>query len=463
MTLEDVIAQKTLALQAKPLSGETLHLLKRHLLDSYAGICASLQDAPMIGNFRRYAAFFPDEAGVTVWGTGRKAQLVHAVFMNAILGRRSDLVNTYLSPDHMGGNHPSDNVSLLLTLSQWRGLGGGDFLRAMHLAYVLSCAFSDYYDPEGGGFDHDAASGLYTALITGSVLGLSQKELAEAQRMAGAMGLNPNQAGVGVITDWKHCTYASCAMRGVSAAVMARAGFHGPVDIYGGEAGVDRFLPHAASFMDQPPDLARIVFKRWQALVFCQTAIDAALMLHPAFAGLDLSRVTKVEVSNYHMAMVQAGTPDSARPVSRAGRTHSLPYCVAAALIWGTIDYGSFSDETAGSKDLQALMSKIVLFDDPAMTAVYPEKSPCRIVVGVEGRAPLEAGLDYPKGDPRAPLEDGEIEAKAQAYLANLTDQETAGDVIRRIWALENERGLDWLLAPLQREARHAAKAPQDG
>jgi len=354
----------------------------------------------------------------------------------------------------MGGNHPSDNVSLLLTLGRWRGLGGGEFLRAMHLAYVLSCAFSDYYDPEGGGFDHDAASGIYTALITGSALGLSREELVEAQRMAGAMGLNPNQAGVGVITDWKHCTYASCAMRGVSAAVMARAGFRGPVDIYGGKAGIDRFLPHAASFMDRPPDLGRIVFKRWQALVFCQTAIDAALSLHPAFAGLDPARVAKVEVSNYHMAMTQAGTPDSARPVSRAGRTHSLAYCVAAALLWGAIDYDSFGDERAGSPDLQALMAKIILYDDPAMTAAYPDKSPCRIVVRVEGRAPLEAALDYPKGDPRAPLQDGEIEAKALGYLAKLTDRDAASQIIGRIWSLETERGVDWLLAPLEAEAR---------
>ncbi len=429
-------------------------LLTRNLLDAFGGICASLQDASLLRKFKCYAAAFPDADGVTVWGIGSMAQLVHAAFLNTILGRRSDLVNTYLSAGHMGGNHPSDNLSLLLTLADWRGSTGAQLLRGLYVACMLSCAFSDYYDSEGGGFDHDAPAGVYTALITGHVLGLGHQELVEAQRMAGAMGLNPNQAGEGVITDWKHCTYASCVMRGISAAFMAQAGFQGPVAIYQGAAGLDRFLPHADAFMPEPPDLGRIVFKRWQALVFCQTAIDTALELYPAFSKLDAATVERVDVWTYHMAMVQAGTADAASPISRAGRTHSLPYCVAAALLRGTIDHETFGDEAAGSPDLAALMAKIVLHDDPAMTRAYPDKSPCRIVVQVAGGPRIEAALDCPKGDPRAPLSDADIETKTAGYLTDLVDPQTARNIVRRIWSIEQEQELGWLLAPLQQEVR---------
>jgi len=453
--LEERIATEVEALGGQTLSTEMTRLLKRNLLDAYGGICASLQDVPLLEKFKRYAAVFPEAGGVGVWGIGSKAQLVHGTFLNTILGRRSDLVNTYLSPDHMGGSHPSDNLSLLLTLADWRGLTGAQLLRGLYVAAMLSCAFSDYYDPEGGGFDHDAAAGVYTALITGHVLGLGHQELVEAQRMAGAMGLNPNQAGEGVITDWKHCTYASCAMRGVSAAVMAQAGFQGPVDIYKGAAGLDRFLPHVDAFMDVPPDLGRIVFKLWQALVFCQTAIDTALELYPAFRKLDAASVSQVDVWAYHMAMVQAGTVDAASPVSRAGRTHSLPYCVAAALLHGVIDYDTFGDQAARSPELTALMTKIVLHDDPAMTEAYPDKSPCRIVIKVAGASPLEAALDYPKGDPRAPLSDADIETKTAGYLSELVDPQTARRIIGRLWTIEEEQELGWLLAPLQQEVRH--------
>ncbi len=172
--LEELIADKSRQLASHDISIELRHLLKRNLLDSYSGICASLIDRPLIETFRRYAETTADNNGVRVWGTANRVQLVHGIFMNGILGRRSDLVNTYLSPNHLSGNHPSDNISLLLTLGEWKDIDGLALLQAMYLAYMLSCAFSDYYCPEAGGFDHDATAGFYTTLIAGHLLRLDK-------------------------------------------------------------------------------------------------------------------------------------------------------------------------------------------------------------------------------------------------------------------------------------------------
>ncbi len=122
--LEELIADKSRQLASHDISIELRHLLKRNLLDSYSGICASLIDRPLIETFRRYAETTADNNGVRVWGTANRVQLVHGIFMNGILGRRSDLVNTYLSPNHLSGNHPSDNISLLLTLGEWKNIDG---------------------------------------------------------------------------------------------------------------------------------------------------------------------------------------------------------------------------------------------------------------------------------------------------------------------------------------------------
>lgn len=453
--LESIIADKVIALREEELGEAARTLLLRNLMDSYAGICASLLDVPLIQKFKRYADATPDAQGIRVWGAGRRAQAVHAVFMNTILGRRSDLVNTYLSPNHMGANHPSENVSLLLTLADWRSMTGEDFLRAMHLAYTLSCAFSDYCEPESAGFDHDAASALYIGLICGHVLGLDREQLVQTQRMAGVMGLNINQAAEGAVTDWKHCTYASCAMRGLSAAIMAAAGFEGPEEIYQGEAGINRFLPHTDAFFATRPDLERVVFKRWQALVFCQTTIDTALALHDQFLALDLNQVQQVEIWTYKKALEEAGTPGSMHPNSRAGRTHSLAYCAAAALLHGTINYESFSDTTSQEDALQRLMGKTTLYEDPAMTAAYPGSSPCRIRVSVEGQPALEARLDFPKGDPSDPLSNEEIEEKALEYLSGLASPQEAQTIVKRMWRIDREDSLDWLVNPLANEVKN--------
>ena len=454
MTLEARIADHAADLGTQPVTGTYLHLLKRNLIDSYGGICASLADRELIETFKRYAGSVADDSGAEVWGAGRKAQLVHAVFMNTILGRRSDLVNTYLSPNHPSGNHPSDNVSLLLTLGGRTGLDGRGFMQAMHLAYILSCAFSDYYCPEGGNFDHDAAAGFYTALIAGHLLGLDRDGLAEAQRMAGAMGFSPNQAALGAVTDWKHCTYASCAMRGVTAALMARAGFHGPKDIYQGQAGADCFFPHADEFLSSPPDLTTITFKRWPALVFCQTPIDVALDLAPGLAGTDPATITAVDAWTYGMALKQAGFEAAYRPDTRAGRTHSLPYCIAAALLFGKIDRASFDDRTATGRELQRLMGKITLHEDRGMSADYPVRAGCRIRITTAAGQAFEARRDHPRGAPQDPLGDDEITDKTLAHLGALVPEKDAAAIVERLWDIENQPGVGWLLAPLAQEIR---------
>ncbi|GAH34180.1 unnamed protein product, partial [marine sediment metagenome] len=143
--LEKRLARFTHDIRFDSLDKATLHLLKRNILDSYAGICASLQDTYLLGKYDRLTSMLPDDNGINVWGIGRAAHESEAVFMNSILGRRSDLVNTYISPNNVGGSHPSDNVSLVLTLGDWMNTSGEDILSSIYAAYLLSCGFANFY------------------------------------------------------------------------------------------------------------------------------------------------------------------------------------------------------------------------------------------------------------------------------------------------------------------------------
>jgi 2-methylcitrate dehydratase len=122
--IEDTLAEHVSGITYSGLHPGDIHLIKRNLLDSYAGICASLQDREMIRKFESLSSLASTEHGLAVWGINRAAAPPEAVFMNAILGRRSDLLNTYLSPNRMGGSHPSDNVSVILSLADWLGKTG---------------------------------------------------------------------------------------------------------------------------------------------------------------------------------------------------------------------------------------------------------------------------------------------------------------------------------------------------
>ena len=444
---EERLSRLALDILNTPVDGDTAHILKRNILDSYAGICGSMYDTDMLGKFDRMVDIAPVENSVPVWGTGKGGTHADAIFLNTILGRRSDLLNTYFSPNNMGVAHPSDNVSLILTLADWLGKSGQDVLALTHVAYMLAGIFSDYYFPESVEYDHDAAAVFYTTVIIGCALGLDADELTNAQRIAGGMGLDTNQSARDRVTDWKHCTYASCALRGLFAVKMAKAGIEGPFKIYQGTAGVDRFFPHADDMFELKPDLASVVFKRWPALVFCQTPIDVALDLAPKIG--DPASIEKINVSTYAMCNDIAAGETAWQPDSRAGRTHSLPYCVAAVLAKGSVDYHDFDEPYANDPTLNALMPKVSVSEDPAITAAFPAKSACTITVTRTDGTTETASRDCPRGDPADPMSNDEIEDKLRTYFF-FANGDGAADVIERVAHLEQQTDIEDLVAPLK-------------
>jgi 2-methylcitrate dehydratase len=448
MQLEETIAKRVASLSYESIDTDLLHLLKRNIMDSYAGICGSLKDKGLLSNFDRLVSGPASGSDLDVWGIGRRGNFLDTVFLNAILARRSDLLNTYLSANGMGGAHPSDNVALALTLADWKKMGGKEFLVTVYTAFYLSAAFATYYNPESARYDHDATAPFSTALTIGKALGFSEEQLIQVQRIAGMFGLDINQAAVGQITDWKHCTYASCALWGFQSVKLTLAGFQAPPEIYEGTAGVNQFFPHADAIFHPSPDLMRIIFKRWPALVFCQTPIDVALDISPKIT--DRNAIQSVLVKTHEVAFRNGAIPEAYHPASRAGRTHSIPYCVATALL-KPVTYEDFDEPHASDGTLHELMAKIKVVVDPEITRAYPAKSKCVIVASLADGSTVEGERDYPRGDPGDPLSDREIEEKLSEYFFFAANRAEQDEIIARLWRLEEQKSLDWLIAPLKR------------
>ena len=56
VTLEEQIAERVAQMRFEDIDADLLHVLKRNILDSYAGICGSLADIGMLRSFDRLAA-----------------------------------------------------------------------------------------------------------------------------------------------------------------------------------------------------------------------------------------------------------------------------------------------------------------------------------------------------------------------------------------------------------------------
>jgi len=96
-------------------------------------------------------------------------------------------------------------------------------------------------------------------------------------------------------------------------------------------------------------------------------------------------------------------------------------------------------------------MAKVKVVEDHEIDRTYPAKSKCVIMVTLTDGSTVQAERDYPKGDPNDPLSDKEIEEKLSDCFFFATNKAEQDAVIERLWRLEEQASLDWLIAPLKR------------
>jgi 2-methylcitrate dehydratase len=86
---------------------------------------------------------------------------------------------------------------------------------------------------------------------------------------------------------------------------------------------------------------------------------------------------------------------------------------------------------------IRAQLNKVEVVADPEIEALFPELQRVIVkVIATDGRE-FEKQIDYPKGDPRNPLTDQEIEEKFDALAAPILDADARGRIKDTVWNLE--------------------------
>ena len=90
---------------------------------------------------------------------------------------------------------------------------------------------------------------------------------------------------------------------------------------------------------------------------------------------------------------------------------------------------------------------------DPEIEALFPALQ--RVIVTVtttDGRT-FDTRLDYPKGDPRNPLSDGEVEEKFDALAGPVLSSAARARVKDAVWNLERVGSVTELMGMLRADA----------
>jgi len=133
-------------------------------------------------------------------------------------------------------------------------------------------------------------------------------------------------------------------------------------------------------------------------------------------------------------------------PHTKETADHSLPYVIAAAIAERQVTPLQFTMEKIMDPTIREQLNKIVVVADAEIEKVFPALQ--RVVVTIQttdGRE-FSKQLDYPKGDPRNPLTDKEVEEKFEALADPVMTPAARRRAMDAIWNLDKQASVTELM-----------------
>ncbi|WP_343551505.1 MmgE/PrpD family protein [Pantoea sp.] len=341
---------------------------KRHFLDTLGASLAGC-DSPI---WRECLALIEEEGGrelSQVWGSAQQVNPRQAAWLNGVAAHMYELDDTG-GCDHSGAVVIPALLAALPLATQ--PVDGQALLVAMVIGYdvgrrVLE-ACGGYSAHNGAGWHSTASCGVFGAAA--AVCSLLQLDRAQC---ASALGIAASFSGGlwGFIHDGSHTKKlhaARAAEGGVQAALLAQRGISGPSAVF--EARWGGFLQTLAPETQQPQaltadlgevwKLARCSIKPYASCRGTHAAIDALSMMLQQHA-VRAEQVARIVVGVNPFLLEMCGGRELH---SLAAAQMSLPYALAARVLYGSAELASYDDAKRLHPAVEALLAHIELVVD---------------------------------------------------------------------------------------------------
>ena len=443
----ELLSSFTCGLEYEDLSPRVVHQIKRTVVDTLGCAVGGFHSEPAT-IARTLAGSVTSSTPSRILGTQLYSSPDMAGFANGVMVRYLDCNDSYFSP---GGGHPSDMIPAALALGGPTESDGRSVIIAIALAYEVFCRLSDEVVTGEFGWDQGMFSIIGATCAAGKLLGLNQEQMGHAISLAIAPNLPLGVTRTGELSMWKGCATATATRAGIFAAQLAQQGMTGPNEPFEGRRGLwEQALGNTVNIpsfqKSRGSDDFRILettFKSYPSQIHTQAPIGVALELH---AQVSPEKITSVLIQSYDGAVSSPATePQKWDPKTRETADHSIPYLVAVALRYGSVDAGSFTSERIHDPALRTLMAKFTMEEIPDFTTRYPEEFNCRIQVTDNAGKIYEAHTRYPKGHRHNPLDDRQVEAKFRGLAADVVSAKQCDRVLEQVWGLDDAPNLDSL------------------
>jgi 2-methylcitrate dehydratase PrpD len=438
-SISQVLAERIAAVDDGGLTPAVRDVCARLLLD-VIGLCVVARNADYVAAAR---AAWPERGVATVIGQAQPMSAAGAAFVNGTAAHGEDFDDTFEGgPVHAG----AVILPAVLAVAEEEGLGGQAALRGVAVGVETICRLS-LVVPKAvhkSGFHPTAVFGAMAAAAgVGAALALDRRQLAHALGIAGSMA-----AGIieyladGSWTKRMHPGWA--AQSGLRAALLARAGFVGPRTVFEGVHGLfngfarTRQGDWGALLEGFASDwhAASLAFKPYPCGTMIQPYVDCARRLNRR--GLAPASIAEIicEVGEGTVHRLWEPLAAKQRPANGYAGKFAAPYCIAYALMHGTLGLEAFADAKVEDDEVRALAGKVSYRIDPANP--YPAAYTGHVRVVLADGGVCEERQPHMRGGAQEPLALGEIEEKFAANVRHggwsPPQAAAALELARRLW-----------------------------
>ena len=456
------MARWAAALEYQQLSDEAVYQAKRFLLDSIGCALGGYQQHDVkiaLGVLGEIAGRGP----ATVIGTGKRIDPVSASLANALMIRCMDYNDIYWKQDP---SHPSDIFPAAMACCERAQSNGKELIVGLVLGHEFEMRMCEAAFPgiRERGWHHATLTAFVSPIVAGRALRLSWEQIQHAIGISASRHSTLGAVTAGKLTMMKNTVDPMATQSGVLAALLSEKGYTGPEHVIDGKEG----LTHVFGPEWKLALVTEGLGVSWRIMQCGMKAFPTEALTHtPISAVLDLVKqndlkpdgIGKVQIRSLARAKDILSDPSKYDPRTKETADHSLPYVIAAAIVDRQVTPAQFTSERIMDPLVRAQLKKVEVVADPEIEKVFPALQRAIVQITTSNGQSFTKQLGYPKGDPRNPLTDTEIEEKFAALADGVLTRNAQKQLKDAIWNLEKMNSVSDLMALMKSNVRRKRNA----
>ena len=434
------LARYMVAARDRQLPSEVVQAAKHRILDTLGAIVSGARLKP--GEMAiRYVQAVGGAAEASVPTTAVRTSAINAALAAGMFAH-ADETDDF---EPVTKAHPGCVVvPAAMAMAERENRSGEELLRAVTLGYDLCCRLLMALGPDHVRATHRSAEGVSSTF--GAVGAAASLAKLDENGMRYALSYAAQQVS-GIWSRERDTEHSEKALdfaglgarNGVTAALMAKAGFTGVSDVLDGEH-------NALQALSREPRPEEMVAGLGSRFFITETAIKVFSVGYPIQAALDAFLVLRRQhaLTLDNVERIVARLPeDGARIVDdRAMPDVNIQYVLATALIDGTLSFdASHSYERMRDPQVLAVKKRVQLVADRTLMDPAAPRSG-RVEVTLRDGRTVSHFTRYAPGTKENPLDTAGVTAKARELMTPVIGTRRTSDVINRVSAIEQLRSV---------------------